>query len=432
MKIKSESPWCIENLEELLFYCCPECDEKNANREQFLEHALIAHPQSQEYLQNFHLKEEPIDELGKDDGIGDLAEFYEADVSINEHDNLELGELEEEYFQSDDINDNIKEDPDEDFSVKKVKKLKSKSHGSTSNKVKSFQCVPCNQTFSKWVDLKNHNKEVHIQVDPDGQEKYHCTSCQLSFDTKPKFEYHVKNMHTKEKEHKCSYCEKSFGRPLHLKKHIKSDHFDKYLKCDYCGKSCNSETSLQYHIKVNHEGGSKDHQCDQCGTAFSSKMAVEKHIKVIHQGIKNEKTEKCHLCEKKYAAKADLRIHIKLFHEGIKEYSCEFCGKNFGRPEHIRKHIRKIHEGQRNYKCNMCEKAFFDKCRLKKHIDGVHLKVKNNKCHLCNSAFTRVHHLQTHLKLVHKEILSYKDVRAMSLEENKHNNAETRTDEFVL
>ena len=61
MNIKSESPWSVDNLEEFIFYCCPECDEKNCDRELFLQHAFDMHPHSEEYLRIFQVKEEPVD-----------------------------------------------------------------------------------------------------------------------------------------------------------------------------------------------------------------------------------------------------------------------------------------------------------------------------------------------------------------------------------
>ena len=39
-----ENPWMVEELEEFLYYCCPECDEKCRARGPFLQHALCNHP----------------------------------------------------------------------------------------------------------------------------------------------------------------------------------------------------------------------------------------------------------------------------------------------------------------------------------------------------------------------------------------------------
>ena len=54
-KIKSEiceddeiNPWDVFNLEEFLYFCCPECDEKNQSKDMFIKHALNHHPKSKE------------------------------------------------------------------------------------------------------------------------------------------------------------------------------------------------------------------------------------------------------------------------------------------------------------------------------------------------------------------------------------------------
>ena len=33
------SPWSVTNLEEFLYFCCPECDVKDQSREDFIQHA---------------------------------------------------------------------------------------------------------------------------------------------------------------------------------------------------------------------------------------------------------------------------------------------------------------------------------------------------------------------------------------------------------
>ena len=51
-------PWNIESLEEFLYYCCPECEEKNQSRQEFLQHALKKHPISSDYLKQFNIIKE--------------------------------------------------------------------------------------------------------------------------------------------------------------------------------------------------------------------------------------------------------------------------------------------------------------------------------------------------------------------------------------
>ena len=38
------NPWMVEELEEFLYYCCPECNEKCRVKGSFLQHALGNHP----------------------------------------------------------------------------------------------------------------------------------------------------------------------------------------------------------------------------------------------------------------------------------------------------------------------------------------------------------------------------------------------------
>ena len=44
----TKNPWEGRDLEEFLFFCCPECDEKNYSKELFLQHALKLHPMAKE------------------------------------------------------------------------------------------------------------------------------------------------------------------------------------------------------------------------------------------------------------------------------------------------------------------------------------------------------------------------------------------------
>ena len=45
----NENPW-TPNLEEYLYFCCPECDMKDQSKEKFLKHALDEHPKAKEVL----------------------------------------------------------------------------------------------------------------------------------------------------------------------------------------------------------------------------------------------------------------------------------------------------------------------------------------------------------------------------------------------
>ena len=52
------SPWCVTNLDEFIYFCCPECDIRNKSKDTFLKHAFSKHLNAQKYLQNLTVKED--------------------------------------------------------------------------------------------------------------------------------------------------------------------------------------------------------------------------------------------------------------------------------------------------------------------------------------------------------------------------------------
>ena len=57
------NPWEVKNLDEFLFYCCPECDVKTKEQSQLFEHALEAHESSHESLVSLsNIKKEPVEQ----------------------------------------------------------------------------------------------------------------------------------------------------------------------------------------------------------------------------------------------------------------------------------------------------------------------------------------------------------------------------------
>ena len=46
------SPWTYENLEDFLYYICPQCDEKCKTKNIFVNHALLTHPESEEKMKS--------------------------------------------------------------------------------------------------------------------------------------------------------------------------------------------------------------------------------------------------------------------------------------------------------------------------------------------------------------------------------------------
>ena len=53
-----QNPWKVENLDEYLYYVCPECDHKSKTKYLFIDHACEQHPNAKECLSK--VKVEPM------------------------------------------------------------------------------------------------------------------------------------------------------------------------------------------------------------------------------------------------------------------------------------------------------------------------------------------------------------------------------------
>ena len=86
MSFEVDNPWNVENLEEFLYFCCPECDLKDQSKIEFLQHALDHHPKAKECVQQFNefiVKEEFGEENQEDfdcfsENLNDSVYDYEG------------------------------------------------------------------------------------------------------------------------------------------------------------------------------------------------------------------------------------------------------------------------------------------------------------------------------------------------------------------
>ena len=99
---QQQNVWGLKNIDEFLYYCCPECDVKDQSKENFLKHALDHHPNSKDcVLHNLELKCEPLaQEFEELDNWFDPSEYIkceinedqsipvEANFAIHKHENL--------------------------------------------------------------------------------------------------------------------------------------------------------------------------------------------------------------------------------------------------------------------------------------------------------------------------------------------------------
>ena len=103
MALDLDCPWNIESLEDFLYYCCPECNERNQSRNSFLQHALHQHPSSNNYLVRFVVKAE----------FDDSKIYIENELNFNHTVNKFINEVEDDLNIGVDFHDNTFDDADE-------------------------------------------------------------------------------------------------------------------------------------------------------------------------------------------------------------------------------------------------------------------------------------------------------------------------------
>ena len=83
-KLETFNPWKVENIDQFLNYCCPECDSKQKTKADFIIHAIDAHPNSREFLPLFDCEDGKNDmfEYQDDDELSDTQDKEETGLSI--------------------------------------------------------------------------------------------------------------------------------------------------------------------------------------------------------------------------------------------------------------------------------------------------------------------------------------------------------------
>ena len=99
------NPWYVINLEDFLFYCCPECDSKSKDSQDFINHALL-HEQAKETLVNLHLIPKPEEiktEVEEDQDIKYEVKYDDADDP-----DYEMEEPDDDYEDPDYVDRKVK------------------------------------------------------------------------------------------------------------------------------------------------------------------------------------------------------------------------------------------------------------------------------------------------------------------------------------
>ena len=439
------NPWNVADLDEFLFYWCPECDSKHLDKTQLINHATLEHPQSHPYLPTFKLKEEQEYNTFE---VGDWTD----DIVDDNIDNDEFRDQVDEPFNTDTTNVKVEMQEVENGS----------DYEEELNNAFKYSCNKCDKEFTTEGRLKIHRESVHpgkkrgakpgtvykskvqkLEID-EPIVTHQCTICEREFRSKAKLIQHTNRKNpcqrpTKQEENSevkvegikeepfdvdndneepkpdvekyvCIFCPKEFEYRISWHKHIHSVHKQR-------GRP------KKYHAETDPKTGKKAYKCDECGMFMPNVSALSNH-KRKHDEAKEQVSENgteakvhakkhvCMLCNKVFDWKNLLDVHMRECHTVEGKYQCQYCLRDFN--QNCLKylfHLTKEHDiGEYQNICDICGKGFVTKKNLQTHIEAVHEKINLNLiCEICGISNRTERARAGHMRRYHTEVIITKN-----------------------
>ena len=400
-RAKQMIPWGAENLDEFLFYCCPECDDKFKESQNFLDHAMHSHDNSNQDMETMPMEnsfamtttpfvvssETPLRVPGLIPETVKQEEFVSNDDSVDPL-SCEMDEVKQEL------------QPEETVSGEVTcnlcnKKFKNKNllgkHFKLAhpNKVETFACEHCGGEYMSKHVLQKHIKKVHMNNTTK------CDMCDFVGKNLPEINSH-KHTHRFKKlsdgSFQCYECHKIFTEEKQISQHI-------HLKCDLCCYSCISKHNFDVHMVVKH-GTLFD--CEQCEEKFSDRYSWKKHLKEAHPKKSTSliKCDQCYVVSKNQDQhKLHLQIHSrftkltdgsfqckecdKILKPGSKlsehnHFYCDLCSFSTNKSVFLNRHKYSMHSidlpsnYHKGFMCDKCDFMTLNSGSFKKHQESIH------------------------------------------------------------
>lgn len=356
-----------------------------------------------------------------------VKEVKEEELDPSQYSEVKLEDNDDRDDDDDDDSDTFSESDDKPLSeVKVIVKRKKSKDGKTKKSKDTAKplargrapkakplCLVCNQKFSRFTELIDHQNQAHnlnftdvnvknenafeeLGLNKDAFAIYKCHICKEEFSGREELRNHCKTIHNTKviQPYPCSHCDRQFPAWGLLVIHERKHTGEKPYSCDVCGKqNFISQTSLRRH-KLMHL---KVYSCQECGRDFNCDSALKAHIRCKHT---NEKPFLCNICGRSFSLSAILVAHMTS-HSSERKYICDVCGfasKTSG--NHYRHKNTHKTGGAKSFHCETCGKSFDSKLKLSSH-QIIHRPVRPHVCTVCGKAFLYKNKLERHILLVH-------------------------------
>ena len=285
----------------------------------------------------------------------DSLEIVKGLMETSKSDN---NEAEDEMVVSEDDQEQKGDSPARAKHSKRFTGIKSKPGGRGKQKVRTFKCPICPQTFSHGRPFKRH-----LVVHDSGP--CCCRVCCKEFESFSACILHVCDLAISKAVLDCDFCEEKFPSFNQLRLHVKEQHQVNSLPqyfCKDCGKGFVKKISLHQHLGVHFP---TKHVCLKCGKVLDTQEAYSQHMNLHKQGSQYH----CAECDESFQKQQQYQRHL----EAHKKYVCDLCHTTFAQKKLYLKHARIAHDlktkpESKNYACETCEKTFTRPGQLKVHL----------------------------------------------------------------
>ena len=145
--------------------------------------------------------------------------------------------------------------------------------------IKTFTCSECGKSFSTRSRCKRHIQSIHTKARP-----YACQFCNKRFKEKIHCKMHER-IHTDERPHACRFCHKKFITGNRLRDHEVNVHQemqnekDAPYGCPKCERRFRMPSSLKKHLRIHHNLGHDKsvYTCKVCKKRFRSQHSCTLH-----------------------------------------------------------------------------------------------------------------------------------------------------------
>jgi hypothetical protein len=302
-----KNPWAVTQLEDFLFYCCPECNDRSQNIETFIKHALTQHSLAKATIPAIIEMDNILKGSDSDNFVGIKTELTteetydfsneEIDKTVSDSDNVDpLSVISTKKRKRKDnfvvIRTELTTEETSDISNEEMDQIGNVRLSGISTKKRK-----CTVNDDDYIDNENSddntNSHMCISVSKDQlvevkmeelyrineEKKFECIRCLKIVSSFSKMCLHLKSHRS------CYSCGKDFLGSVRLKRHesnCRKRPKKLQLQCQYCAKSFKKSTSNV----IRHEKGCrhwqkppKRLQCQYCAKPFKSTWKVIRHEK---------------------------------------------------------------------------------------------------------------------------------------------------------